>query len=146
MLERANLLGAVVAIGYYALTILLFVLRLLGRAQLGHLLASLQFLAAPVLIYLLIVGPSLGRPWLTYVQIALMLFFLVVELLLDYVLKIEFRQIRWAVITYVTLFFAATGGMLGLAADAGRPWALIAEILFLVMAILAFVQRAVTGM
>ena len=76
-----------------------------------------------------------------------MLIFLLVELLLDYILKIEFRQVRWMVITYVTLFFAATGGLLGVVAYAeNRGWNVIAIILFLVMAVLAFVQRAVTGM
>ena len=83
---------------------------------------------------------------LYYVQICLMLGFLLVELLLDYVLKIEFRQVRWMVISYVTLFFAATGGMLGVAAQSGRAWTVTAGILFLIMAVLAFVQRAVTGM
>ena len=40
-----------------------------------------------------------------------MLAWLVVEALLDYILKIDFRQVRWMVISYVTLFFAAAGGI-----------------------------------
>jgi hypothetical protein len=76
-----------------------------------------------------------------------MLIFLMVELFLDYLLNIEFRQVRWMVISYVTLFFAATGGLLGVVAyAANRAWIVSAVILFLVMAALAFVQRAVTGM
>jgi len=35
--------------------------------------------------------------------------------------------------------------MLGVAANAGRGWTILAVILFLVMAALAFIQRAVTG-
>jgi hypothetical protein len=50
------------------------------------------------------------------------------------------------VISYVVLFFAGTGGMLGVARNAGRGWSILGIILFLIMAILAFVQRAVTGM
>jgi hypothetical protein len=50
------------------------------------------------------------------------------------------------VISYVVVFFAGSGGLLGVAANAGRSWSIPAIILFLVMAILAFVQRAVTGM
>ena len=68
------------------------------------------------------------------------------EFLLDYALKIEFRQTRWMVISYVVLYFARTGGMLGVAANAGRGWTISAVILFLVTAVLAFVQRSVTGM
>ncbi len=65
--------------------------------------------------------------------------------MLDYILKFDFRQINWIVISYIVLFFAGTGGMLGVAANAGRGWTIAAGILFLIMAILAFVQRAVTG-
>lgn len=105
-----------------------------------------RFLTVIPLVYPLLKAPRLERPMLYYLQIGLMLIFLLVELLLDYVLMIEFRQIGWMVISYVMLFFAATGGMLGVAANAGRSWTLSAVILFLVMAVLAFVQRAVTGL
>ena len=75
-----------------------------------------------------------------------MIFYLILELFLDYILKIDFRNTRWMVITYVTIFFGATGGMIGLASLAGRGWMLITVITFLTMAVLAFVQRAITGL
>ena len=59
---------------------------------------------------------------------------------------IDFRNVQWMVISYVVLFFAGTGGMLGVARNAGRGWTILAVSLFLVMAALAFIQRAVTGM
>jgi hypothetical protein len=49
-----------------------------------------------------------------------MLACLIVETILDHGLKIDFRHIRWMVISYVVLFFASTGGMLGVATNAGR--------------------------
>ncbi len=146
MLERANVLGASVTVFLYGLYILLFTLRLLSKPQLGHWLASLQFLVVFPLLYLLIKAPQLERPTLYYVQVCLLLIFLLVELVLDHVLKVDFRQTRWMVVSYITLFFAATGGLLGVAADAGRGWAIGSVILFFIMAILAFIQRAVTGM
>jgi len=146
MLERTNQLGAIVTVAIFVLYISLFVLRLLDRAALGHRIATVQFLAVLPLVYLLFTARQLERPTLYYIQISLMLVFLLVELLLDYLLMIEFRQVRWMVISYVTLFFASTGGLLGLAATAGRAWTISSGLLFLVMAILAFVQRAVTGM
>lgn len=146
MPERMDLLGGIVAVSLYSLYILMFVFRLLGQVRIGHWIASLQFLAAIPLVYLLIKAPQLGRPGLYYVQIGLMLVFLLVELLLDYIYQVNFRQVRWMVISYVILFFAATGGLLGVAAYAGRTWTLTTVILFLVMAVLAFVQRALTGM
>ena len=75
-----------------------------------------------------------------------MLAWLLVEALLDYILKIDFRRVRWMVISYVTLFFAASGGLVGIAANAGRGWAWVAIILFTVMTALAFIQRRVTGL
>jgi len=49
-------------------------------------------------------------------------------------------------ISYVMLFFAGTGGMLGVASKAGGIWGISAIILFIIMAVMTFVQRAVTGM
>ena len=63
----------------------------------------------------------------------------------DYVFKYDFRQTQWMVISYVVLYFAGIGGMIGIASQAGRGWTISAVILFFIAAVLAFVQRAVTG-
>ncbi len=146
MLERTNLIGAVTAIAFFVSAILVFVFRLLGKPQYGHWIGYFEFLLAIPLIFLLVKAPQLGRPALYYIQIGCMLAWLILEALLDYILKIDFRNIRWMVIGYVVLFFAGTGGLLGVATNAGRSWSIAAIVLFLVMAILTFVQRAVTGM
>jgi hypothetical protein len=146
MLEKTNLLGAIVTIAFYVSAILVFVFRLLGKPQYGHWIGYFEFLLAIPMIFLLLKAPQLQRPALYYIQIGCMLAWLVVEALLDYILKIDFRNIRWMVISYVVLFFAGTGGMLGVARYAGRGWSISAIILFLIMAVLTFVQRAVTGM
>jgi hypothetical protein len=146
MLEKTNLLGAVTAIAFFVSAILVFAFRLLGKPEYGHKIGYFEFLLAIPLIYLLIQAPQLGRPALYYIQVACMLAWLVLEALLDYILKVDFRNVRWMVISYVVLFFAGTGGLLGVASNAGRGWSISAIILFLIMAILAFVQRAVTGM
>jgi hypothetical protein len=70
---------------------------------------------------------------------------LVVLFLAEYYPKVEFRQTQWMVIGFVVLFFAGAGGMIGVASLAGREWTLSAIVLFLITAILAFVQRAMTG-
>jgi hypothetical protein len=103
------------------------------------------FLILP-LIFLLLTAPQLQRPALYYIQIGCMLAWLVVAAILDYILGIDFRHVRWMVIGFVMLFFAGAGGMLGVATNAGRAWSIAAIILFLVMAVLTFIQRAVTGM
>ena len=146
MLERANLVGALVTVAMYATCIVVFVSRLAGRPQIGHTVGWVQFGLAVPLVILLILAPRLDRPWLYWLQICLMLAFLVVELLLDYVLRVDFRSTQWAVICYVMLFFAGTGSLLGVARLAGLGWTIAGGILFLAMAVLTFVQRAVTGM
>ena len=146
MLEKTNQLGAIVAVAFYVSAILVFIFRLLGRPQYGHWIGYFEFLLAIPMVYLLIQAPQLERPALYYIQIGCMLAWLLLEAWLDYILKLDFRHIRWMVIGYVMLFFAGTGGMLGVAAQAGGGWRISAIILFLVMAVLTFVQRSVTGM
>jgi hypothetical protein len=146
MLEKTNLLGAIVAIAFYVSAILVFIFRLSGLPQYGHWIGYFEFLLAIPMIFLLLKAPQLERPVLYYVQIGCMLAWLFVEALLDYILKIDFRNVRWMVISYVVLFFAGTGGMLGVARNAGHGWSISALILFFIMAVLTFVQRAVTGM
>ena len=146
MLEKLNLLGALVAVVFYLSAIFVFIFRLLGKPQYGHWIGYFEFLLAIPLIFLLLKAPQLERPALYYIQIGCLLVWLVVEVLMDYILKVDFRNVRWMVITYVVLFFAGTGGMLGVAANAGRGWTILAVILFLVLAALAFIQRTVTGM
>jgi hypothetical protein len=146
MLEKTNLVGAIVAIAFYLSAILVFSFRLLGKSQYGHWIGYLEFFLAIPLIILLVIAPQLGRPPLYYIQIGCMLAWLLAEALFDYILKVDFRNVRWMVIGYVVLFFAGTGGMLGVATHAGRSWSIPGTILFLIMAVLAFWQRAVTGM
>ena len=144
--EKANVLGALLAYAIDVTVILIFIVRLMKRPALEHGLGLVLMVAAVPLVYLLAVASALRRPALYYLQIGLMLAFLLVEFLLDYVLKIEFRNTRWMTIAYVMIFFSGTGGMIGVASQAGRAWAAPAVVLFLVMTALAFIQRAVTGM
>ena len=147
MIEKVDLLGWIVSVGYFCSMSLIFVLRLIGKVEAGRWLGLGQTVVAiPLVGYLLFTAGQLGRSGLYILQAGLMLAFLLVELLVDYVLKIEFRQVRWMVIVYVTFFFAATGGMIGVASQAGRGWTIAAVVSFLLMTVLAFVQRRVTGL
>ena len=145
-LQSANLIGAIVAILIYVLVMLVFSARLGGSARAEHWLGAAVILLGVPLVYLLIVAGGHDRTPLYYVQLSLMLAYLLVEQLLDYVFRIDFRSVRWMKIAYVTLFFVGTGGMIGIASHAGKPWTISAVVLFLAMAALAFFQRAKTGM
>ncbi len=145
-MEKTNLVGLITALAFFVSASLVFVFRLLGRPRVEYWLGIFELLLAIPLIYMLVKAPAENRPTLYYIQIAAILLWLVVELFLDFILKIDFRHTRWMVITYVVLFFAGAGGLLGIASNAGKPWSIIGIILFLIMAVLTFLQRSVTGM
>jgi hypothetical protein len=145
MKEKLDLVGAIVAHVVFISSIITFTSRMVFNVKPGHWVGTPILLMAFPLAYLLLRAPEFDRPTLYYVQIGIMLVCLVVLFLVDYVLKFDFRQTQWMVISYVVLCFAGMGGMMGIAARAGRGWMISAIILFFIAAALAFVQRAVTG-
>jgi hypothetical protein len=56
-------------------------------------LGIISFLSAIPLIFLLISAPEYGREPLYYLQIGLMLLWIIVTVLVDYILKLGFRNI-----------------------------------------------------
>ncbi len=146
LLIKSNFLGAIVAVSFLLSAILVFTMRLIGKPSFVHWIGIFELSLALPLLYLVFQAPKLDRPAMYYIQLCLMLTWLIVEFLLDYLFKYDFRSVAWILISYVVLFFAASGGMIGIAAYAGRGWCLSAVFLFVVMSILAFVQRAATGM
>jgi hypothetical protein len=145
MVEKTDLLGAVVAHIIYISSIVTFASRILLRTPPGHWIGTPLLLMAFPLGYLLLKAPELGRRPLYYIQAGLMLGWIVMLFLVDYVLRVEFRQTQWMVIGFVIFYFAGMGGMIGIAAEAGRSWTISAVILFLIAGMLAFVQRSLTG-
>ena len=145
MKEKIDLLGAIVAHVIFVSSIITFSSRMIFKLQPGHWIGIPILLMAFPLGYLLITAHEFNRPFLYYVQIVTMLVWLIVLFLVDYVPKYDFRQTQWMVISFVVLYFAGMGGMIGIAAQAGRGSAISAIILFFIAAVLAFVQRAATG-
>lgn len=145
MEKELNMLGAIVAHVIFISSIVTFSTRMIFKLQPGHWIGIPILLMVFPLIYLLVKAPEYNRPILYYIQILIMLVWLIVLFLLDYLLKYDFRQTQWMVITYVVFYFAGMGGMIGIASQAGRGWTISAVILFFVAACLAFIQRALTG-
>jgi hypothetical protein len=146
MKQKLDRLGAVVAHVILVMSIVTFSARMLFHSPPGHWLGIPILLMAFPLGYLLIRAPGLHRPFLYYVQIVVMLGWLIVLFLVDYLFKYNFRETPWMVISFVMLYFAGLGGMIGVAAQAGRRPAISAIALFIIAGVLAFVQRAVTGL
>jgi hypothetical protein len=146
MQAKLDLLGAIAAHVVFVSSILTFSSRMLFRTGPGHWIGIPILLMAFPLAYLLVRAPEFDRPPIYYVQVGVMLAWLLVLLAVDYVFRYDFRQTRWMVISYVVLYFAGLGGMIGIASQAGRGWMISAIVLFLIAGVLAFVQRAVTGL
>jgi len=119
-INRTNLFGAIVANIINTSTISLFTLRLLGKPDIGHWIGILVQLSITPLAYLLYSAKSLKRAKIYYIQISLIIVFIIVEFLLDWYPKIDFRDNLTIIIPYVMLFFGATGGMIGVASLAGK--------------------------
>ena len=141
-----NLVGAITANVYMLLIIAMFTLRIFGWLEIGRWIGIASSLVLIPLIYLFIVGFKTDRHVIYFVWLTLMILFALFELIVDDILTIDIRSSQWTVIPYVMFFFAATGGMIGIAAQAGKPWSIVTSIVFLVMAVLAFVQRGITGL
>ena len=142
----ANLIGAITANVYMLLIIAMFAARILGWLEIGRWVGIASSLVLIPLIYLSIVGFKTDRHIIYFVWLTLMILFALFELIVDDILKVDFRSVQWAVVPYVMFFFAATGGMIGVAMQAGKRWSILTYVIFLIMAVLAFVQRGITGL
>jgi len=136
----------VVSLITLALCILIFAFRLGGYPEIESILGILFLLTGVPFLYLLFLVRTHQRPTIFYIQISAILLFILMELFLDYVFKIDFRNVLWLTISYVIFFFAGTGGLIGIASLTGKRWGTVAIVLFLIMTFLAFWQRAKTGM
>jgi hypothetical protein len=145
MKEKLNIIGAIVAHVIFISSIITFSSRIIFKLQPGHWVGIPILLKTFPLVYLLIMAPKFNRPFLYYIQFGIMLICLIILFLVDYVFKYDFRQTQWMVISFVVLYFAGMGGMIGIAAQAGRGWTISAVILFFIAGVLAFIQRAITG-
>ena len=140
------MIGAITANVYMSLVIAMCVARMLGQLEMGQWIGLISNLAIIPLAYLFVVGIHRNRRRIYFVWLILMILFLLFELIVDHILRLDFRSVQWAVVPYVMFFFGATGGMIGVAAQAGRPWTIVTSLIFLIMAVLAFIQRSMTGL
>ena len=142
---RMNLIGAIISLLILVSCCLIFVFRLSNMKAHEYWIGIVFILTAIPLTYLLFTAKQCNRPTIYYIQLGIMIAFILIELILDYILNVDFRNTRWMVIAYVMFFFAGTGGMIGIASQAGKVYSVITITLFLIMATLAFYQRIKTG-
>jgi len=92
----------------------IFLSRPKGLKRVEYVLGIVQIAFIPPLVATVVINASQGRAWWFVVLPALLVAFLIVELLLDYVLKLEFRTTR-LLGPYLLLYYLALMGMIGYA-------------------------------
>ena len=142
----ADLVGAITANVYMLLIIAVFAARILGLLEIGQWIGLASTLALIPLAYLFVVGLHTNRRRIYFVWLSLMISLLLFELIVDHMVRLDFRSATWTAVPYVMFSFGATGGMIGVAAQAGRTWAIVTTLIFIIMAAMAFIQRAETGL
>jgi len=69
----------------------------------------------------------------TIISHAFILFYLFLELLLDYILKIPFREILAIHVPYIIVFYTAMFSMIGVSFDKNRKMGFVVTITFLIL-------------
>jgi hypothetical protein len=69
----------------------------------------------------------------TIISHLFILFYLFLELLLDYILKIPFREILAIHVPYIIVFYAAMFSMIGVSFDKNRKMGFVVTITFLIL-------------
>lgn len=143
--ESINLLGSVIANTNNILLIFLFLARIYKYPKVEYWLGVVFLLSIVPLTYMLIKAVESKKTMIYFVQISLMIGFIVVEFLLDYLLKLDFRQNQNYVIPFLILFYASLGGMIGIASHSGKQWTVITVITFLLMTIISLIMHFKTN-
>lgn len=143
--ESINLLGSVITNINNILLIFLFLARIYKYPKVEYWLGVVFLLSIVPLTYMLIKAVESKKTMIYFVQISLMIGFIVVEFLLDYLLKLDFRQNQNYVIPFLILFYASLGGMIGIASHSGKQWTVITVITFLLMTIISLIMHFKTN-
>lgn len=143
--KRINLLGSVIASTNNILLIFLFLSRIYKYPWIEYWLGIVFMLSIVPLAYMWIKAIESKRAIIYFVQLSLMIAFIVVEFILDYLLKLEFRQNQNYVIPFLILFYASLGGMIGISSHSGKQWAVITVITFLLMTTVSLIVHFMTN-
>ncbi len=103
---------------------LMFLFRGRGRAKTGSWFGWAAVILGIPLLAAAILNASAGRPWWSYVLPGLLILYDLVEFILDYLLKFDFRRSRWLG-PYLGLYYLALMGMIGYAFAVGKPFGFV---------------------
>lgn len=143
--DSVNLLGSLIANLNNIVLIFLFLARIYKYPRIEYWLGIVFMLSIVPITYMLVSAMQSDRTVLYYVQLSLMIIFIVLEFFWDYLLKLDFRQNKNYVIPFLTLFYGSLGGMIGIASHSGRGWTIITVITFLMMTAVSLIMHKKTN-
>jgi len=143
--EDINLLGSIIANINNLLMISLFITRICSYHRIEQIIGMVFIASILPIMWIYFQAIKMNRPFIYFLQLGLIICFIIVELILDYILKVEFRQNRGITIPYVALFYASFGGMIGIASHGGKYWMIITVITFLIMVAVSLIMHFRTG-
>ena len=132
----ANLLNLILS--------LIFLNRVYGRAQWEHWLGYGTLVMAVPLAVIAVVNLAGGRSWAFWVLPLIMVVYLAIEFLLDYVLKLNFRHSA-LLGPYLLTFYLAEFAMIGYAFVAGKSYGFITLVTYFINLAATFYSYARAG-
>jgi len=121
------------AVAFNLLIAGIFVAQKYGRQQLTRRLGILWLSLAVPLSVVFVRYLLAGREWWILGYFGFILFYMVVELLLDYVFKVDFRRTKITHIPYIILEYIALFGLIGISFSIDRTWGWIVSIAFWIL-------------
>jgi hypothetical protein len=128
----ANLINIIMA--------LLFVVRLSNLPQIEDILGIVAIVMGFGLGYIAFINRRNKRDnWETYLLIPIFLFF-IVELVLDYILKFDFRSTAW-VGPYILFYYVGLWGLIGYAFRFDKKWGFLTLVTYFLNMTLSILQH-----
>jgi hypothetical protein len=123
---------------------LIFLNRVFGRAEWEHRLGYGTVLVAFPLAAIAVSNLVGGRSWAFWVLPLVMVVYLAVEFLLDYVLKLDFRHTA-LLGPYLLIYYLAMFALIGYAFLAGKPYGFVTLITYFLNLAATFYSYARVG-
>jgi hypothetical protein len=110
---------------------LMFLFRGRGRTKTGSGFGWAAVILGIPLLAAAILNASGGRPWWSYILPGLLVLYDLVEFVLDYLLKFDFRHSHWLG-PYLGLYYLALMGMIGYSFAVSKPFGFVTLVTYFI--------------
>lgn len=142
--QKIDLVVVVIANLLNLILSLIFLNRVFGRTEWEHGLGYGTLIMVFPLTIIVVANLVGRRNWAFWVLPLVMVAFLIIEFVLDYWLKFNFRQTAWLG-PYLLIYYVALFAMIGYAFLAGKPYGFITLITYFINLAATFFSYARVG-